>query len=716
MSVAFLSILLLTALDANFMTFITSYPWWFLLFCIAIGMLFAYLLYGRKPYVFQEKEHRGWKYGLAFLRFLSTTLIAFLLLSLLIKNKKTEEEKPVIIVLQDNSSSLNVSFGNVSKEGYKKALDALQEKLKNKFELIAYNFGSSLSPYKTPDFSEKETDISNALDEIFIRHGSKNIGAIVLATDGIFNKGNSPLYTKNALAVPVYSIALGDTTVKKDAMIKSVRYPEIVYLGDQFTLNVQLEANHLQGQNTTLEITAPDGKVILNKVISITEDRFVYQTDAVAEAFKPGVLQCKVRLKTIAGEAISENNYDVAYVEVLDGRQKVLMLYDAPHPDIKAFKNAIEQNKNYQFEQADIKTFKGNYKEADLLILYGLPSVNTAGSMSQIKDMMSSGIPLLMIVSSGTNSTQFNAIQNILQITGTSQSGNDVYPVYQPSFSKFTTNENTIKVIQSLPPLLAPYGKYQAATTADILFKQQIGSVPTNNPLILVNEVNGKKTGIICGEGIWRWRMNEFLQNKNFDATDEIINKCVQYLTVKADKRRFRVYTPKNIYNANESIQLDAELYNETYELVNDVDASCIVKGDNGKDYPFVFDKTINAYTLNAGVLPVGNYTANAKAVYKGVANTAACNFSVRPVLIETLHTQANHALLQGLSVQSGGKLYYPDTMQSIAEDIEKNNQVKSILYDTFSTRPLIDMKWIFGLILLLLISEWFIRKYNGNI
>ncbi|MBK9329716.1 MAG: VWA domain-containing protein [Sphingobacteriales bacterium] len=698
------------------MTFISSYPWWFLLFCMATGILFAYLLYGRRSYVFHEKEHKGWRYGLAFIRFLSTALIAFLLLSLLIKHKKTEEEKPVIIVLQDNSSSLSVSFGGFPKDQYKKALGALQYKIKEKFELISYSFGNTLSVYQTPDFSEKETDISNALEEVFTRHGSQNIGAIVLASDGIFNKGNSPLYIKNALAVPVYTIALGDTAIKKDAMIKSVRYPEIVYLGDQFTINVQIEANHLKGQNTTLEITAPDGKVILNKVIQVTEDRFTYQTDAIADAPRPGVQQYKVKLRTLAGEAIAENNYDLAYVEVLDGRQKVLMLYDAPHPDVKAFKNAIEQNKNYEFEQADIKIFKGNYKKADLLILYGLPSLNTTGSLPLIQEMMGSGKPLLLVLSAATNVAQFNTLQNILQITGTSQNGNDVYPVYQPSFSKFTTNENTIKGIQSLPPLLAPYGKYLAATTSDIFLKQQIGNVPTNNPLILMNEVNGKKTGIICGEGIWRWRMNEFLQNNNFDATDEIINKCVQYLTVKADKRRFRVHTPKNIYNANESIQLDAELYNETYELVNDVDASCVVKGDNGKEYPFVFDKTINAYFLNAGVLPVGNYMANAKATYKGNTNTAVCSFSVRPVLIETLYTQANHSLLRVLSVQSGGKLYYPNTMQSIADDLEKNNQVKSILYDTFSTRPLIDIKWIFGLILLLLISEWFIRKYNGNI
>lgn len=704
-------------------SFILEYPWWSLLFCIAAGILLAYILYGRnlsagrqKNFVFTEGESKWWKYGLASLRFLSTGLIAFLLLSLLIKTKKTEEEKPIVLLLQDNSSSLNVSFGKFPKDKYAAQLQSLQEKIKDKYELISYNFGDELTDFAKPDYSEKETDISNAVDEIFTRHGSQNIGAVILASDGIFNKGNSPLYNRNALTIPFYTIALGDTSVKKDALIKSVRYPEIVYLGDQFNINVQIEANHLQGQNTVLEIVSPEGNVILNKVIAITEDRFTFQADAVGDAVRPGVLQYKIKLKTIAGEAIAENNYDVAYIEVIDGRQKVLMLYDAPHPDVKAFKSAIEQNKNYQFDAADIKTYSGNYKDADLIILDGIPSAGSMAKIKTIQEIVNSITPVLYVLSANTSLGQFNNLQKVLQISGSSQNGNDVFPIYQSSFSKFTLNESTLKFIQTLPPLLAPFGRYQEATTADILYKQQIGSIPSGNPLILFNEVNGKKTGMICGEGIWRWRLTEFAQNKNFDATDEIINKCVQYLTVKGDKRRFRVHTPKNVFNANEAIQIDAELYNESYVLVNDVDANCVVKGDNGKDYSFTFDKTINAYSLNAGILPVGNYTVNAKANYKGNANAASCNFSVRPVIIETLNTQANHQLLNILSTQSGGKMYMPASMSDITEDIEKNDKVKTILFDTFNTQPLIDMKWLFFIILLLLISEWFIRKYNGNI
>ena len=696
-------------------TFILEYPWWFLLFCIATGIVFAYILYGRKEFIFNEKEKKHWKYILAFLRSAAITLISFFLLSPLIKTKKIEEDKPIIVLLQDNTSSLNVSFGNYNKQKYLEQLAALQEKIKDKFELVSYNFSDQLIDFKTPNFSEKETDISASINEVFTRHASQNIGAIILASDGIFNKGNSPIYNKNALTTPIYTIALGDTSLKKDALIKSVRYPDVVYLGDQFNINVQIEANHLQGQNTVLEISSPEGK-ITSKVISINEDHFNFQTDVIGDANKAGILQYKIKLKTIAGEAILENNFDVAYIEVIDGRQKILMLYDAPHPDIKAFKNAIEQNKNYQFEQADIKNYSGNYKDANLIILHGLPSLGASNKLNTIQEIVASQTPVLLVLSANTNLAQFNSLQKILQIAGSSLNGNDVYPMYENSFSKFTINESTLKTIQTFPPLLSPFGRYQLATTASVFYKQKIGNIATENPLLLFNEVNGKKTGMFCGEGIWRWRMNEFLHNKNYNATDELINKCVQYITVKGDKRKFKVHAQKNIFNANEQILLDAELYNESYELVNDVDASCIVKGDNGKEFNFTFDKTMNAYTLNAGILPVGNYVVNAKTNYKGKANTASCSFAVRAVIIETLNTQANHQLLNTLTNQSGGKFYYPNNMEKIADDLQKDKRIKTILFETFNTKPLIDLKWLFFLALLFLSIEWFIRKFNGII
>jgi hypothetical protein len=171
---------------------------------------------------------------------------------------------------------------------------------------------------------------------------------------------------------------------------------------------------------------------------------------------------------------------------------------------------------------------------------------------------------------------------------------------------------------------------------------------------------------------------------------------------------------PKNIFNANEPVLLDAELYNESYELVNDVDVSVAIRDENGKIYNFTMDKTVNAYTLHAGILPVGDYTASAKTSYKGQNYTANTNFSIRPVNVEQVNIQANHGLLRTLAIQSGGQFYYPRQMENIIKDIREDKKIRSVLYDSVNTKPLIDWKILFILILLFLAAEWFIRKYNG--
>ena len=55
-------------------------------------------------------------------------------------------------------------------------------------------------------------------------------------------------------------------------------------------------------------------------------------------------------LSEIAGELSLANNSQDIFIEVIDGRQKVLIVGSAPHPDMSAFKQAIEANDNYEVE------------------------------------------------------------------------------------------------------------------------------------------------------------------------------------------------------------------------------------------------------------------------------------------------------------------------------------------------------------------------------
>ncbi len=699
------------------MQLISEYPWWFLLFCLATGALFTWLLYGRKPYVFEEGEHPAWRYGLAALRFSSVTLIAVLLLSMLWKRTDTVTEKPLIVFLQDNSNSLQLSFGSFAPDKYHEQAGQLQQLLKEEYDVAVYNFSGTLQPQQgKPDFSGQETNISAAIEEVFEREGARNIGALILASDGIFNQGNSPQYTRNALNVPIYTIALGDTSVQKDLLLQQVRYPELVYLGDDFMLDISVSANNLNGTSTTLEVLDAAGNILLSKNIAVASERFSTQVQVPLTAAKAGMMSFSVRLKAVKGELSLANNQEMVYVEVLDGRKKVLVLFDAPHPDIKAIRAALSQQKSYEVTQADIKTFKADINAYDLVVLHGLPAAGAASGLALLQSLNQRDMPVLWVLTGATQLPVFNNLQRALQISGTAQSGNEVYAVHRPEFAKFILTAETVKQISELPPLLSPFGKYAPSADADILFYQQLGNVKTTQPLVLLQQSGNKKTAVIAGEGLWRWRLHEFAQTKQTAATDELLQKTVQYLTVQTDKRRFRVNAVKNVFRSNVPVQLDAMLYNESYVPVNESDVTVRIQGEQGKAYDYTFDKTGNAYTLNAGILPPGNYQVSAQTTYKGRKETAACAFYVRDVTLESLQTRANHQLLNTLSASSGAAMYGPQDMLKIVEDLRKNENITAVLHETFTTQPLIDEKWLFIIILLLLSIEWFIRKYYGNV
>jgi hypothetical protein len=57
----------------------------------------------------------------------------------------------------------------------------------------------------------------------------------------------------------------------------------------------------------------------------------------------------------------------------------------------------------------------------------------------------------------------------------------------------------------------------------------------------------------------------------------------------------------------------------------------------------------------------------------------------------------------------------YPKNIAGIADQIEARGSVKPVLYSSLRAFSLINLKWIFGLLLLWLSAEWFLRKFLGG-
>ena len=348
-----------------------------------------------------------------------------------------------------------------------------------------------------------------------------------------------------------------------------------------------------------------------------------------------------------------------------------------------------------------------------LAILHQLPSSDfPIGNI--LNALTENKTPTLFVLGSQTSVAAFNKAQSAVQIVQSTINMNEVQAAFDPDFSLYITEEQAADVISSLPPLLAPFGEYKVSPNSSVAVHQKIGSVVSSYPLLLFNEQLDMKQAVLAGEGIWRWRLIDYLNNKDHSATNELITKAVQYLAVKVDKRQFRVTSPKNIFTENESIELNAELYNDAYELINNPEATISIVDEDGKEFPYIFNKTTNAYILDAGSMAVGNYTFSARVNFNGKDLTHSGRFSVGPLQLESTRTTADHQLLFALSQQYDGSLFYPNQLTELAEAVKGKESIKPVLYDSYKVQSFINIRWILFILALLLGLEWFIRKYNG--
>jgi len=689
------------------MNIITEYPLWLILFCIVAGFIYSGILYYRDK---KLNEFSVWIVRImAVFRFSVVTILSFLLLSPLLKTVNREVEKPVIIVAQDNSESLVVGKDSAFiKKDYKQNLQKLIDELNNKYDVRLYSFADKVKELNATDsltFNEKQTDISSMFDEIETRYSNRNIGAVILASDGLYNKGSNPVYSSDKIKVPVYTIALGDTTVKKDIVLLKVEHNRLAYLGNKFPMEIVVNAKQLQGKTTTLTIDK-DEKTLFSQTINFFSDAFTTTIPVLLEAKEVGLQHYKLTLSTLPEEVNTSNNIRDVFIDVLDARQKILILADAPHPDIAAIKESIEGNQNYEVESYTVDNFDKPLKKYNLVILHHLPNSHNPSSKI-INELNASSIPVWDFSGSDI------ILKSDLSIASVTEKTNESEAILEQNFPLFTISDELQKAIKSFPALVCPYGNYPNENISNVLLYQRIGIVDTKTPMFLFNSVGENKNAIFSGEGFWKWRLNDFAIHSNHNLFDELVSKTVQYLSVKADKSFFKI-TGKNNFLENEPIELEAEVYNQSYELINEPEVSITISNSENKKFLYTFSKTSNAYHLNAGMMPMGEYKFEAKVKVGEKIYMQHGAFSVSALQVELTNTIADHQLLYSLAKKHDGEMVYPKDLEILTKKLNSRPDIKSVSYTQKKLSDLINLKWIFFLLLSLLTFEWFMRKRNG--
>ena len=661
-----------------------DFPLYYILFCIILGVGYASFLY-----------KNGGKFILPRLnillfsfRTIVISIIAFLLLNPVFKSRINYSEDPIVIIAKDNSESVKQNVNN--------RLQYIIDNLEG-FDLFTYSFSDKIEDGLSLKNNGLKTDYSNFFYELGNKFENRNVAGIIIASDGCYNAGSNPEYL--SYDFPVYSIPLGDTATYKDVRIDQVLKNDIAFLGNTFPIEISIASSIKKNHESKIKIWNKGVKVHEESITFLKDVNYNLHTIHLP-ASKIGLQTYTIEIEPLDGEKNLTNNIFHTYIDIIDSRWNILILKEGNHPDLAAYKSAIENSHNYMIEVKDINddVLIDKYQ---LVVMFGVNNIP--------KSIIDNDVPVLIF-----NSLPSHYINLESAVKFSLDGGLEEISCYKnQNFSKFSFSSDLLRLINNAPPLFVPFGRYHLEGNIESVLNQKIGSVESNNPIIMIQDIDSRKMCFISGEGWWRWRLYDYFNNKNHSAFNELFLKLSQYLILQEDKSLFRLEYEKK-YDENDEVSLRALLYNESYELVNNKEIYLKIIDRKGREYDFQFLKEKNELIARLGLLQVGTY--NFVANVQGSDLEKRGVFDIRKIQLEQLGLSANHSTLHKISSLSNGKVFYLNELQNLVKTIKDSKRNKRIIHYKEILDGLINFPWILLSLLIMISFEWFLRKFNGLI
>ena len=639
------------------------------------------------------------------LRGIALTIVFWLLLGILYQSSHYRTEKPLIVIALDGSASmLNYQDSLAVKNELPNQITTLENQLSVKFDVKTVTFTDEIYDSLRSDFSGKASNLSLPFSTVREAYLNRNLGGVVFISDGNYNEGFNPILESDKLSfTPIFSVAVGDTTMKRDARIVDLTVNQVAFSGNLFPVKIDLEASKLKGKNGVLSLFV-NNKLVKEEQVAIRTDNFSQSFSFQPEAVGKGIQSIRATFNTNEQEYTLTNNSRVVYIEVLDSKRKIDIIAGGLHPDIGVLQAVLQKDKNTEVKVHFAKNLSAIPKSD--LIVYHNPSSNLA----LWKELSNSNTPFLAILTAGSDPTNLN-----LGASGYATGKTDmVLPHLNANFVGIKFSEELAKRMKDFPPLTVAFVRNVREIGTTVLY-QKIGAVTSEKPLMTIFDRGDNKAAVLYGEGIWRWKLSEYNRYQDNLVFDEFWGKLLQLLTVKKNTDKLRIFPP---YLASErsDIVFRAEFYNDAFQQITTPEISFQLNDETGeKIATYTFLPQQSDYRLNLGKLKAGVYKWVSKSTFLGVKYEKKGELIVTPSTLESLSLTSNFGLMNEIAAQSNGKMFTLNEWNSLYTEIDSREDLTSVNYQELNFNNLIDYKWIFLLIIILFSAEWIIRRWVGS-
>jgi len=646
-----------------------------LLLLLAISIAITWYFYRNNDWLNSQKP--GVKWGIPLLRGTGIFLLLTLLLEITLLVNHTEVEEPILITVLDNSSSiLQYKDSNETKRTMNKLIQDVKDRFDGRYQLAFYTAGESFKENGMLTLKEQESNHAEAFNYISEQYLNRNIGAILFASDGNYNMGDNPTYPAEKINLtPIFTLGIGDTTPKKDQIITNLYYNDVVFLRDEFPIEVDLEAFKIKQKQVKVSLTQ-QGKLLGSQVVNYSNQEYTFkQVRFDVTASKVGFQPFTVSVEYLSGEFSKANNSKTCYIEVVDSRNNVCFISNGVHPDLAALRAVASSNENYQSSFLSPKEFVEKGLKPDLVVWHN-PTLQFDANVSAYIEQHR--IPVFYVISPSATSQDLTKLKIFANTNGRTQS-DEVQGNLNPGFSAFELSEECKQTIPYYPPLVTKFGAMNPLGNTEALLNQRVGNAVKKEPLIYT----------------------------------ELFSKSFNYLMVKRAGMGLSVQFDKR-FGKYDRIGVNANFYNASLEPITKPVINLTLTGPKGKKYTNRFNVAGNHYSLDLGTLPSGTYKWTASTTHEKKKYSKSGIFVVEDIGLEQASNTANHGVLKQLSKNSGGTFSALKDYEKLLNQIEGRTDITSIERLTIDFWNLVD-SWVFMFLIALIFSaEWFLKRYFG--
>jgi hypothetical protein len=328
--------------DFSGLRFFTT-PWTIALSAVLVAVTVAVAIW--------TWRRSGYAAGTGLLELLRVAIAAFVAL-LLNQPEWVEEyrptEKPVVAVLSDASRSMDtkdvvLTGSGAASSGPRTRREAVAGLAGSEFwKPLAARFDVAAQSF-SPAPPGTGTDLAEPLRTVIERHPT--LRAVVLASDGDWNKGAAPVDAAQALRlaqVPVFAVAVGSATKLPDLELASLDCPSMGVAGKPVRVPFTVVSSLPTERVVTATLATSSGEKLLKEVripAMGTVSEWLYWTP-------PGVgdYTLTLSLPVESGELLADNNTRTAPIAVRQEKLKVLVVESVPRWEYRYLRNALSRD------------------------------------------------------------------------------------------------------------------------------------------------------------------------------------------------------------------------------------------------------------------------------------------------------------------------------------------------------------------------------------